>query len=349
MYQPRTPQQAKSAQADETPRGSVAAEPAARFAGMDAPPSQAAVPPDVVRGSSRGAVAGLASRVWGNPKVPDSGWLCYIVPGGLPLGFPRDPGYTHHMTASDDLRRQFDRDGFVIVRQMLTPQELAELCGHLDWYTRQVVPGLPDSDAFYLDRSRPETLKQMQHMVPHDAYFREYAQHPKWLGLGAALLGEPVESMGPEWFNKPPGTESPTPPHQDNYYFCLKPPQVLTIWLALDVVDDENGCLRYVAGSHRHGIRPHARSHVLGFSQGITDYGPADRAGEVRVQLDPGDAVAHHGETIHRADPNRSTTRQRRAFAMVIRGTSGRRDDAAFARYQASLRAQHQELGLKTA
>ena len=62
----------------------------------------------------------------------------------------------------------------------------------------------------------------------------------------------------PEWFNKPPGTDSPTPPHQDNYYFSLKPPNVLTIWLALDPVDDENGCLRYVAGSHRDG-HPAAR------------------------------------------------------------------------------------------
>ena len=29
---------------------------------------------------------------------------------------------------------------------------------------------------------------------------------------------------------------------------------VLTIWLALDPVDEQNGCLRYVAGSHRRGI-----------------------------------------------------------------------------------------------
>ena len=42
----------------------------------------------------------------------------------------------------------------------------------------------------------------------------------------------------------PPGVDHPTPPHQDNYYFNLKPLNVV-IWLALDDVDDENGCLRY--------------------------------------------------------------------------------------------------------
>ena len=66
--------------------------------------------------------------------------------------------------------------------------------------------------------------------------------------------------MPQEWFNKPPLSTAGTPPHQDNYYFCLNPCNVLTIWMALDVVDDENACMRYVAGSHLEGVRPHARS-----------------------------------------------------------------------------------------
>jgi len=234
----------------------------------------------------------------------------------------------------------------VIVRQFLAPDDFAELRAQLDRYVRDVVPTLPDSDAFYVDKSRPETLKQMQHMVG-DPYFREYARNPKWAALARELVGEEVDCQGPEWFNKPPGTASPTPPHQDNYYFCLKPPNVVTIWLALDPVDEDNGCLRYVAGSHRRGIRPHGRSNVLGFSQGITDYGPGDQADEVQIHLRPGDAVAHHGETIHRADANPSAAQNRRAFAMVLRGVSARRDEEAFARYMAALKQQHQQMGLK--
>ncbi len=69
--------------------------------------------------------------------------------------------------------------------------------------------------------------------------------------------------------------------------------------------------LRYVAGSHREGYRPHARSQILGFSQGISDYGPSDFVREVAVPLKPGDAVAHHGMTIHRADANMSAVRHR--------------------------------------
>jgi phytanoyl-CoA hydroxylase len=181
-----------------------------------------------------------------------------------------------------------------------------------------------------------------------DPFFRDYTNHPCWKGLAESLVGETAVCESPEWFNKPAGVEHPTPPHQDNYYFNLQPPHVVTIWLALDYVDDENGCLRYLPGSHLRGFRPHGRSNVLGFSQGITDFGPEDAAAERKIHLAPGDAVAHHGMTIHRAEPNRSQGRNRRAFAMVFKGVSCRRDEAGFARYQESAKKQHEQMGLKT-
>ncbi|MCC6507720.1 MAG: phytanoyl-CoA dioxygenase family protein [Pirellulaceae bacterium] len=242
-------------------------------------------------------------------------------------------------------KADYDKHGFVILRQFLNSEELAELRENLERYIRDVVPGLPDADAFYQDRARPETLKQMQRMGC-DEYFLNYAQHPKWHALAEALVGEPVICDQPEWFNKPPGTNHVTPPHQDNFYFCLKPSNVVTIWLALDATDAENGCLRYVDGSHLQGYRTHAKSKILGFSQGIVDYRPDDFTREVPVPLQPGDAVAHHGMTIHRADANMSSTRHRRSFALVLKGQSCTRDEAAYERYMQSAQAQHQEFGL---
>lgn len=244
------------------------------------------------------------------------------------------------------LKADLDRDGFVVVREFLPEDELAVLRQNLDRYIRNVVPTLPDSDAFYEDRSRPETLKQLQRM-DGDSFFAEYRRNARWESLAESLLGEPATADHPEWFNKPPGTNHVTPPHQDNYYFCLTPPTVLTIWLALDRVDAENGCLRYVAGSHLRGYRPHARSRILGFSQGITDYAAEDFVRERAILLDPGDAVAHYGMTIHRADANLSATRHRRSFALVFKGQSCQRDQAAYDRYLASAKEQHQQLGLK--
>jgi phytanoyl-CoA hydroxylase len=246
------------------------------------------------------------------------------------------------------LRHSFERDGFVVIRRFLQDEPLTELQDNLDRYVREVVPTLPDADAFYDDKSRPETLKQMQRIEMNDAFFENYVSNPIWTTTAEALLGESVpRPTGFEWFNKPPGTNHATPPHQDNFYFCLKPPQVLTMWLALDDVDEENGCLRYIAGSHKLGLRPHNRTKTLGFSQGISDYGEADYAAEIPISAEPGDVLIHLGNTIHRADANRSLIRHRRSFGIVMQAASCQRDDEAFEKYLQSSKSQHQELGLK--
>lgn len=241
------------------------------------------------------------------------------------------------------MQTSFNTDGFVIVRDFLSPEEFQSLMRELDRYIAQVVPSLPAADAFYHDASRPETLKQLVRME-QDAFFASYLRHPRWVQLAEELLHEPVICTGAEWFNKPPATDHPTPPHQDNYYFCYAPPQVLTMWLALDDIDEENGCLRYVKGSHLKPVRAHGRTKTLGFSQGIFDYSDDDRAQEAIIVARPNDLLIHHGNTIHRADANRSTTRQRRSFALVFRGESAQRDDVAFQRYLASSKAQREEL-----
>jgi hypothetical protein len=66
----------------------------------------------------------------------------------------------------------FERDGFVIVREFLPPDEFAELTSNLDRYIREVVPTLEDAHAFYVEKGKPETLKQMQHMGI-DPFFRD--------------------------------------------------------------------------------------------------------------------------------------------------------------------------------
>ena len=245
------------------------------------------------------------------------------------------------------LKSQYDREGFVIVRQLLSRDDFAELNANLDRYIRDVVPGLPATDAFYeVDQSQPGSLKQL-HRMEQDSFFVAYQRHPVWCALAEALVGEAVATMSPEWFNKPPRSEKGTPPHQDNYYFNLRPCNVVTLWMALDVVDEENACLRYIPRSHLQPTRPHARGGVLGFSQAISDYGEADRVAETPIVLQPGDVTAHHGNLIHVAGANRSATRHRRAFAMVFKGVSCRRDEEAHARYLAAAKSQQAELGVR--
>jgi phytanoyl-CoA hydroxylase len=161
--------------------------------------------------------------------------------------------------------------------------------------------------------------------------------------LASKLLGEdasPKEISG-EYFNKAPVYSKPTPPHQDNFYFAFEPCSVVTIWMALDDVDKENGALSYIPGSHNEELRRHQASGVLGFSQSVTGYTEADVAREVLVEgLRPGDCICHHGQTIHRAGANTTMARQRRAFAVVYKGASCHVNKGLLDAYMTSLKQQ---------
>ena len=98
------------------------------------------------------------------------------------------------------------------------------------------------------------------------------------------------------------------------------------MWLALDTVDEENGCLRYISGTHQRPVRPHGPSGIFGFSLGVTDYGDADFAGEVPIPAEPGDVVIHHWQMLHRAGPNTSD-RDRWGLGTIFHSSRARPDE----------------------
>ena len=244
-------------------------------------------------------------------------------------------------------KKDFEEDGFVHLPGFLTNLQLLELQQAVERYILEKVPQLKQSDVFFDNPKKPETLKQL-HRMEQDTFFANYSRHSHWNKAASDFLGEPVEVLGVEYFNKPPKTKHETPPHQDNYYFCLAPPQVLTIWVALDDIDEENGCIRYVRGSHRLPLRQHRLSSTLGFSQYIFDYSQSDMDRESKVTCLPGDALIHHGNTIHLAGPNLTNNRQRRALAMVFRGKSAIRDSKRFNTYLESSNQQQASLGIES-
>ena len=236
-----------------------------------------------------------------------------------------------------ELKNIFERDGFVAVEGFFSDSELIEIEAALDRFIREVNPTLPASDVFYEDKSNLSSLKQIQRMHEYDEFFDQLI-NGKPRRLAEELLGELVVGKNLQYFNKPPALGQATPPHQDGHYFMLEPCSALTMWMALDVVDEENGCVRYVRGSHRVGMRPHGRTETLGFSQGITDFGQAaDSRNEVACPAQPGDLLAHHALTIHRADANTSETRSRRALGFIYYGESACENVQAHEAYQSLL------------
>jgi phytanoyl-CoA hydroxylase len=230
----------------------------------------------------------------------------------------------------------FNKDGFVAVPQFCNPAELSSIESALARFIDEKASRLPDEEVFYEDKSKPESLKQIQSMHEHDDFFGSFMNSsPK--RLAEELLGEPVVGKNLQYFNKPPGIGQATPAHQDGHYFMLQPCHAVTMWMALDPVDEENGCVRYLRGSHLDGMRSHERTQTLGFSQAIMDFGKKEIREEVPCPANPGDLLAHHALTVHRADANLSPTRSRRALGFIFYGESAREDKLAHESYQKNL------------
>lgn len=237
------------------------------------------------------------------------------------------------------LQADFARLGYVSIPGFVAGDDLAELIDHKNRFIRDIVPTLPPERAFYEDKADPSTLKQIQLMYEHDAYFKSVMFGGRFEQLAAMLLAEPVVGKNLQYFNKPPGVGQATPPHQDGYFFKLKPNKAVTMWMSLEEVTEAQGCVRYVAGSHRLGMRHHARSGVLGFSQHILDFPqPNDIENEAAFPCAPGHLIVHHSLTIHWAQRNQTADRTREAMGWIYYGRSAKEDAAAHAAYAEQLR-----------
>jgi phytanoyl-CoA hydroxylase len=221
----------------------------------------------------------------------------------------------------DKLAADYERDGVVRVRGFFAADEVARIRHELDRYCREIAPTLPkDAVVFEADGVAVRNLWRME---TFDPFFAQLATRPEIRQLvGKLVHGKPF-LLGVETFNKPARVGSGVPPHQDNAYFCQAPPDVLTIWIALDAATPENGPVNYVRGSHLAGMLPHKPSGVKGNSMGLA--AKFDASDPFVGTLNPGDALIHHCQTIHFSTPNH-TDNSRCGLLMVFRGNHTKAD-----------------------
>ncbi|WP_375583444.1 phytanoyl-CoA dioxygenase family protein [Cyclobacterium xiamenense] len=242
------------------------------------------------------------------------------------------------MTKENEQIQQFSRDGYLYLPGFLSRNQVEEINEQLDTFIRDQLSDMAPEHRKYEVPGEIETLKMLQDLHVYSPFFERLLLESSFSQLAERLLGEPVTGKTLEYFNKPAKIGKATPPHQDGYYFMLKPMSAVTMWLALEDVDEENGWVSYVKGSHKKGMRTHAATQTVGFSQGIVDFGsPADLKDEVHVPAKPGDLLLHHALTIHRAAPNTHPERSRKALGWIYFGESAQEDVAAKKAYVKSL------------
>ncbi len=239
------------------------------------------------------------------------------------------------------LSHEFTLDGYVSIPGFFDADEVAELRENKARFIRDVVPTMPSSEVYYDDKNDAESLKQLIMMWKHDDFFGGMmAEGSKLATLAEICLGEKSEPINMQYFNKSPQANTPTPPHQDGYFFHLIPNQAITMWFALEDVEPEQGCVNYVQGSHKYGMRAHGDSGVLGFSQTILDFGlPYDKENTKSFPCKAGHIIAHHSLTIHWAEGNSSKDKSRQAMGAIFYGESCEENLETKKVYQAQLDA----------
>ncbi len=238
----------------------------------------------------------------------------------------------------ESTKQLFKENGFAFIPSFLNTEEMEELGIELEEFIRNKVPVMDPRHVFFEKEGNPGSLKQMQNLEDYSEFFQKLIHSSKFQKLAEQVLEDQVTGKNVEYFNKPPLIGKATPPHQDAYYFKITPPEAITMWLALEDVDQENGCIHYIKGSHKKEMRTHGRTQTLGFSQGIVDFGTEeDLQNLVPIPAKKGDLLIHHAMTVHWADPNNSNTRSRRALGLIYFADSAKEDLKAKEEYQKSL------------
>jgi ectoine hydroxylase-related dioxygenase (phytanoyl-CoA dioxygenase family) len=155
------------------------------------------------------------------------------------------------------------------------------------------------------------------------AYFRNGRQ------LACQLLGiaeESVHGFFTHMIYKPARAGRDTPWHQDEAYWD-EPTHLMhsvSVWMPLDPVTVDSGCMQFLAGSHKGDIRRYRRP--AGIQPLLLDE-DVDLSQAVACPLAAGGATFHHCRTLHYTGPNTSPE-QRRAFALTFHARPSRRESA---------------------
>lgn len=207
--------------------------------------------------------------------------------------------------------RQYRDEGFVMVPDLLTEEQIAAFLAH----------------------SPAGPLTPLQgHRT--DEQYAALAMHPKVVGGARQLTGGPLAIVQTMFLDKPAKGGVGIALHQDSHYLPNEPNTLMACWLALSDTDADNGGLCVVPGSHRGGLCPAHRADGPEHVSWETQHSMSDRAGKRWTEtlvsfeiegLDPGEIVKltvprgagvfFTGMTIHGSYANHSETRPRRAFA----------------------------------
>ena len=206
------------------------------------------------------------------------------------------------------LVEDFRRDGFVVVPDLLSPDEVVRFGAAVDQAVAR--RNRDDTRAVAEKTLYEQSFIQCQNLWEDCPDVRPLTFHPLIAGAAARLLGvDAVRIWHDQALYKEAGGRE-TDPHQDQPYWPIVETNTITAWIPFDGSTLENGAMGYLPGSHRLGLRefvdiftgrgedPLARRELEGMTP-------------VFVEVQSGSVAFHHGLTFHLAKPNTTGTVRR--------------------------------------
>lgn len=261
----------------------------------------------------------------------------------------KDIERTDRYRVSVEEYKAFRQQGFLVVRGLVSPEEIAELRQH----TEDLMQGqLPEQQAQMQERdvnkdggvtcqgleAPPEHLSPVEkaqyflriHMLHRKLELHErYMLHPRVLDVLEAIIGPDVLAMQTMLFLKPPGKPGQGW-HQDSYYIPTHPDSLCGAWIAIDDCDEMNGAMWMASGSNVEPVYPPVSGYGHGdraledinYVNGVSDPDDerndlarvANKYPQLLVTAKAGDVVFFGGHILHRSKSNFSADRFRRAF-----------------------------------
>ena len=204
---------------------------------------------------------------------------------------------------------------------MLTKDQIASY--HHDGF---VIPDfkMPENDLldienkhFDLIKEYPEYINYCPAILLKDETFLKYCMNAQILKFVEQLIGNHFALWNSSFFAKPAYNGFETPWHQDGQYWPISPLATCTVWLAIDDANEENGCLRFIKGSHKDKkLKQHSRNNKtnLTLHQELSKE-ELDESKKVSLILKRGQISLHDVYMVHGSKENKSP-KSRRAMTM---------------------------------
>jgi phytanoyl-CoA hydroxylase len=147
----------------------------------------------------------------------------------------------------------FREYGYLLCKGVFEAAEVEEMRDALERILETVAGTKHDENHAWKGVAQDAILKGFHNIQYHDAAFTRAAANPKLVDVLTQLIGPNVQLHHTKMLVKPPEQGAPFPMHQDYPYFPHTRHSVLAASVHLDDTNEENGCLRVIAGSHKHG------------------------------------------------------------------------------------------------